>query len=97
MSPAPSERRPAPRPFTLSRFLDRSRKPAEDVDTLFRLAQLCILKYDLEQKALPSYLRLPGLGPDGLCGHPSGLPTRQQRTPHLQAGLGQKRCRGRCP
>jgi hypothetical protein len=37
-----------------SQFLDRSRKPGtEDVTFLFRqLAQLCILKYDLEQKAL---------------------------------------------
>jgi hypothetical protein len=53
MSPAPSERRPAPRPFTSQSV--SGQKPQtwnRGRRHLFRqLAQLCILKYDLEQKA----------------------------------------------
>jgi hypothetical protein len=94
MSPAPSERRPAPRPFpsqsvsgqkpqTWNRgrrhFYSGSWHSCAFFDMIWskRLYRATCASQVLDLTA---------------CGHPSGLPTRQQRTPHLQAGLGQKRC-----
>jgi hypothetical protein len=75
-----------------SRFLDRSRKPGtEDVDTSIQAADSCAFFDMIWAKALPSYLRLPGLGPDPVW---ASVWTSYPPAAHAtsQAGLGQKRC-----